>query len=138
MSSKNRPTKVLIVEDDTDIRDLMQALLETEGYEADAACNGQDALDRLRAKSDSELPDLILLDLMMPVKDGFAFREEQKRDPRIADVPVVLITADAHFEEKRTRIGARAAIRKPLDLDKFLKLLDELTRAPAATTSLSP
>jgi CheY-like chemotaxis protein len=120
-------TKILIVEDEADIRELMQELLEIEGYSVDAACDGQDGLDRLRAYADLDMPNLILLDIMMPVKDGFAFRVEQESDPRLARIPVVVVSADAHVEEKRIRMGARAALRKPVDYDRFLMVLAQET-----------
>jgi CheY-like chemotaxis protein len=68
---------------------------------------------------------LILLDLMMPVKDGFAFRAEQESDPRLATIPIVVMSADAHIGEKATKIGARAALRKPIDFDRFFALVRE-------------
>jgi CheY-like chemotaxis protein len=122
-----KKTKILLVEDEADIRELMQEFLEIVGYAVDAACHGQDALDRLHGYSDPDLPNLILLDLMMPVKDGFAFRIEQERDPRLAHIPVVVMSADAHVEEKKLRMGARAAVRKPIDFDRFLEVLVEET-----------
>jgi CheY-like chemotaxis protein len=127
-ASVPRNTKILVVEDEADIRELMQELLEVEGYSVDAACDGQDALDRLRACADLDLPNLILLDLMMPVKDGFAFRAEQEGDPRLAPIPVVVLSADAHVEEKKMRIGARAALRKPIDFDRFFALVHEASQ----------
>jgi CheY-like chemotaxis protein len=125
-----KKTRILIVEDESDIRELMQELLELEGYSVEAACNGQDALDRLHGCADPELPHLILLDVMMPVKDGFAFRVEQELDPRLARIPVVLLSADAHVEEKKMRMGARAALRKPIDFDRFFEVLAEETNQP--------
>ncbi len=130
-SAVPKKTRLLIVEDEVDIRSLMQELLELEGYSVEAACNGQDAIDRLNRSADADLPDLILLDLMMPVKDGFAFRAEQEQDPRLAAIPVVVLTADAHIEEKKVRIGARAALRKPIDFERFLEVLVQETRPSA-------
>ena len=119
-------TAVLVVEDDRDIREAVEDLLSAEGYEVRVATNGQEALDQLRACA--QLPALILLDLMMPVKDGPAFREEQLRDVRLAKVPVVIMTADAHIEEKQARMRAHAAIRKPFDVDLLLGILAQTLR----------
>jgi CheY-like chemotaxis protein len=122
--------KILVVDDEPDILAMMQELLEIEGYAVDGACDGQDALDKLRGCADPDLPDLILLDLMMPVKDGFAFRREQEVDPRLAGIPVVMLSADAHLEEKKKRIGVEFALRKPLDFDRFFEVVTQETRRP--------
>lgn len=118
--------KILVVEDDRDIRRNMQWLLESEGYFVELAENGQVALDKLQTAND--LPGLIILDLMMPVMDGFQFREAQESDSRLAPIPVAIMTADGHVEEKKTRVGARAALRKPPDIDAILKIVEELCK----------
>jgi CheY-like chemotaxis protein len=79
---------VLVVEDDAATREALTLFLEREGYRVVAAPDGRQALERLRGPV---TPDLILLDLSMPVMDGWRFREEQRRDPSLADVPVVLV-----------------------------------------------
>jgi CheY-like chemotaxis protein len=122
---KNR---ILLVEDDQDIRDTLEEVLIAEGYRVQVASNGQEALDCLRAVAAGELPNLVLLDLMMPVKDGLAFREEQERDPVLASVPVVIMTADAHIEEKRLRMHVHAAIKKPFDIDLMLRTVAQNVR----------
>src|SRR5438445_6065998 len=80
---------VLIVDDDADVRDAMEFLLRSEGYRTVTAADGDDALTKLRAGLE---PCLILLDLMMPWKDGFQFRREQMRDPRLSAIPVVVLS----------------------------------------------
>ncbi len=110
--------KILIVEDDKDILITLQELLESAGYIAETANNGIVALENLRLAQ--VLPDLILLDYMMPEMDGLMFRSEQEKNPRIASIPILLMTADAHPDVKQMQIGARAYIKKPLDIDKFL------------------
>src|SRR5690349_1561300 len=77
---------ILIVEDDADLRDMMAQLLLLEGFDAYAVANGREALDYLHH---ADAPNLILLDLMMPVMDGWEFRREQQRDPQLAGVPVI-------------------------------------------------
>lgn len=110
---------ILIVEDDEDIRTNLQLLLESEGYVVQLAQNGQAGIDFLRGAK--TLPNLIVLDLMMPIMDGFQFRENQLKDPRIADVPVIVMTADGHVEDKQRRTAAKLLLRKPVDIDVILE-----------------
>src|SRR5438128_8871587 len=81
---------VLIVEDDADLRDMMAQLLTIEGFSATTVANGREALDYLTR---GDRPDVILLDLMMPVMDGWEFRRTQLADPALADVPVIVLSA---------------------------------------------
>ncbi len=89
---------ILIIEDSTDLQALMGRLFKSEGYTVSQALNGREALDFL--KSTTELPSLILLDIMMPVMDGFEFRNEQRKDSRLASIPVVVMTADSEPQKK--------------------------------------
>lgn len=109
---------VLIVEDDEAIADALKELLEMEGYRVKWAANGRKALELLR-KTTSH-PNLIVLDLMMPQMDGYQFRAEQEMDPALCQIPVVLMTADGHIEAKTYKIGAKAYLNKPLDIDQVL------------------
>jgi len=109
---------VLIVEDDTDLREMMAQLLSLEGYQAETAPNGRDALQYLER---GDRPDVILLDLMMPVMDGWEFRRRQVEDPRIATVPVVVLSA---VDPSRAGdLGGAAFLKKPLDFDRLLELV---------------
>lgn len=116
---------ILVVEDDEDLGENVRLLLEDEGYRVDVAPNGRAALEAL-AHADP-LPSVILLDLMMPVMNGFEFREAQLADPRIAAVPVVLMTADSHVPEKSARIGAAGALGKPFDINELIRVVKRLT-----------
>src|SRR5688500_11446967 len=80
---------ILVVEDDHDFREVMGELIQDEGYPTTAVANGQEALDHLRL---CEPPCIILLDLMMPGLTGWEFREQQRQDPRLARIPVAVIT----------------------------------------------
>lgn len=117
---------VLIVEDDKDIRKNLKRLLESEGYAVTVAENGKVALENLQAAA--ELPDLILLDLTMPVMDGFQFREEQEKIVRLAGIPVAIMTADGRLDDKRILTKASAALRKPANADDILKMVAMLVR----------
>jgi CheY-like chemotaxis protein len=109
---------VLIVEDDDDLREMMAQLLSLEGFQAAAVANGQEALEYLRQGT---APDLILLDMMMPVMDGWEFRRRQKSDPSMAEVPVIVLSA---LDQGRiTDISAEAILKKPLDFDRLLQLV---------------
>ena len=110
--------RILIVEDDRAIRTSLVELFTDEGYQVTAAANGHEALILLHAAK--TLPAVILLDLMMPVKDGNAFRAEQELDPRLANIPVVLMSADEELEIKKIKIGLRHHVRKPLDVESLL------------------
>lgn len=116
---KNSAMKsILIVEDDRAIAESLKELLETEGYRVHCATNGKKALELLRAGG--KYPNLIVLDLMMPQMDGYQFRAEQEMDPLLAHIPVVLMTADGQIEAKTYKIGAKAYLNKPLDIDQVL------------------
>ena len=107
---------VLVVEDDEELREVLQLVLADEGYTSRAAWNGQVALEMLQA---DPLPDLIVLDLMMPVMNGWAFRERQLGDARVASVPVIVMTATTGTDE--SAISATDWVRKPVHLDDFLR-----------------
>jgi len=115
--------KVLVVEDDKYIRETIIEILEMEGYNAAPAVDGQEALDLL-SKEDSALPHVILLDLAMPRMDGYAFREAQEKDPRIAFIPVIVMSADNSVESKRHCIGATDFLRKPPSIDDLLEAVE--------------
>jgi len=108
--------RVLIVEDDRDTREMLARFLELEGFHVTTAENGRDALVRLRATSP---PSVILLDLMMPVMDGWQFRAVQKQDPDLSQVPVVVVTA-AGPRNAVPSIDADGWLPKPVDLDALL------------------
>jgi CheY-like chemotaxis protein len=111
---------ILIVEDDRDVRGAMAALLEGEGYKVIEADDGERALHHLRSSTPF---CLILLDLFMPVMNGWKFRDEQLRDPQIADIPVIVVSADTAAPRKAADLGAVDALVKPIDFDRLLDLV---------------
>jgi CheY-like chemotaxis protein len=115
------PKTVFVVEDDRFICDSITEVLEGEGYAVVTAENGQVALERLKAWQGPI--HLIMLDLTMPVKDGFAFRREQELDPKLALIPIVVMTADGHAEEKKIQIGAKDYLKKPFELEELLNVV---------------
>jgi CheY-like chemotaxis protein len=109
---------LLVVEDDQSILETIEQLLVEEGYRTATARDGQQALDWLAQTH--EAPDLILLDLMMPVIDGYAFRRLQLADWRIASIPVVIMTAGAPSQGE---LRAQGVLQKPFDIDTFLDMV---------------
>lgn len=114
---------ILIVEDSQEIREQIGIFYKSEGYNVKLASDGSQALDIL--KTSEELPGVVLLDLMMPGMDGMQFRIEQEKDPRIANVPVLVMTADAHADVKAIKVGAKGYLRKPVELDTLLKVAEK-------------
>jgi CheY-like chemotaxis protein len=115
-----RCNEILIVEDDESIRNTLKIALEMEGYSVKTASNGKEGLDSLPKM---KTPCLILLDLMMPVMDGWAFAEAIGHDMQLATIPIVVVTA---FEKERTNSlkKVRSFIKKPIDLDLLLKQVE--------------
>ena len=109
---------VLIVEDDDDLREMMAQLLSLEGFQAAAVANGREALEYLRQQV---TPDLILLDMMMPVMDGWEFRRHQRANPTMAQVPVIVLSAID--QSRMAEVSAAAVLKKPLDFDRLLELV---------------
>jgi CheY-like chemotaxis protein len=117
MTARVECPKIIIVEDDRDIRETLALCLETEGYGVESYANGRDAIDRLRHKPE---PCLILLDMMMPIMDGAAFmREFAKLPATIVPVPVYLCSASACAEDQK-RLACHGFIKKPVDLQALL------------------
>lgn len=114
--------RVLVVDDDPDLRGLMQVMLESEGCEVVTAPDGAEGLRCARALE----PNLIVLDLMMPVLDGWGFRAEQLGDPRISKIPVVVTTAAPEKQARAAALRPQAFLRKPLDFDAFTALVRRL------------
>jgi CheY-like chemotaxis protein len=112
--------EILIVEDDSALREALAQVLSDEGYELFSARDGLEAVNCLKK---GNRPDVILLDLSMPVVNGWEFRMFQKRDPELARIPVVLITAGGYSREEVAWLEPAALIPKPVDLDVLLAVV---------------
>ena len=115
--------RILIVEDKATSRELLRTVLEQQGYAVDEALDGEDALRQVRANP----PDLVLLDLQIPARDGYDVVREIRKDPRLQTVPVVAVTASAMQgdREKVLTAGFTAYIAKPVSL---VQLRQEVSR----------
>lgn len=111
---------VLIVEDDTDTRESLQALLQMQGIDVQAVENGQEAWDLLQ--SSNPLPCVILMDLMMPVLSGWQLRERMIGDPRLRPIPVIVLSATA---DSATTLEAAAVLSKPVDFPALTRMVKE-------------
>ena len=123
MMSPDGPSahRLLIVEDDVEIRSTMEELLLDEGFDVVTAGNGQEALDHLRGTR--HLPFAILLDLRMPVMDGRTFLSRRAAEPAWAGIPVIVLTAD---HASCRVVGASSVLIKPFPLDRLLQELSDL------------
>ncbi|HXU81947.1 MAG TPA: response regulator [Polyangia bacterium] len=118
---------IMVVEDDTDIRETVAELLVEEGYRVTTATSGRDALEHLTAAP--TLPDLVLLDLMMPIMDGWTFYDHLQKEARLATLPIVVISADANVHEKAARLKPLACLRKPVGIDELLSVVARFRKA---------
>ncbi|HEY3107269.1 MAG TPA: response regulator [Chloroflexota bacterium] len=118
---------VLVVEDDPELRALFGQILADHGYAVRTAGDGLAALREMAV----ERPDVILLDMMMPVMDGHAFREAQLADPSWRRIPVIVISATSEFLDPDATLGAKAVLGKPFDFDELLALVETWASQPA-------
>jgi CheY-like chemotaxis protein len=118
------PGLVLVVDDDDDLRETLGEVLSDEGFQVRFAPNGRAALEILRDELHGDLrPCAVLLDLMMPVMSGWQFREEQRGDPLLAAIPVVVMSAGW---ESRHEVDCAEFIPKPIKLERMLGVLRRL------------
>ena len=113
---------ILFVEDSIALRDPLTALLELKGFRVGWARNGQEALDYLRQ---GQGPDLILLDLHLPDMDGWQFRRQQRRDPALAPIPVVVVSGAKHAARSAADLGAVACLEKPVGFDELIQVVHQ-------------
>jgi CheY-like chemotaxis protein len=120
------PKTVLVVDDDDELRETVCEILEDEGYKAARARNGAEGLDLLRG---TLKPSLILLDLMMPIMNGWQFREAQLRDPRLQHIAVVVMTASRNLDDNP--VEADEVLFKPLNLEALVATVQRYCGEPS-------
>ena len=125
-STKN---KILIVDDEIDIRDSLQEVFESEGYFIKTAADGYEAMHVLETEP---APNLILLDLMMPRMNGSEFYRQAQLDKRFSKIPVIVMSADRETQKKAEALGTNGYIKKPLELDEVFKKVKEYVDEPRA------
>lgn len=123
-----RAPRVLVVEDDEILRDTLVEVMGDEGHEVRAASNGEAALELLAAWE----PDLIVLDLMMPLMDAYEFRRRQRAGGLAGDARVLILSAARDLEAAADRIGADAWLAKPFRLLEVIEAVDRLVNERAA------
>jgi CheY-like chemotaxis protein len=130
-SRARRVPLVLLVEDDPEVRQMLETMLRLEKYDVVSAENGLEALERMRER----LPCAVLLDLMMPVMDGWEFRRRQLQDPTLSQVPVLCITAVPNPQEVGAGLGLQC-LPKPLDSSRLLYEVQERCGPGGRTASM--
>jgi CheY-like chemotaxis protein len=111
---------VLVVDDEEGARETVAEILRSGGYRVATAMNGEEAMRRLRAMP---APDLILLNLAMPVMNGWVFRAEQRQDPDLALIPVVLLSGAPNLEREADTLDAAGYLVKPIDVQLLIELV---------------
>ncbi len=118
---------VMVVEDDALIREMVMQVLAGEGFTAIGASNGEEALQHLR--EERVHPALILLDLMMPVMNGWQFRAKQLQDPALAGIPVIVMSASDDGD-----VPAEARVGKPFEIEVLLDTVSRFARSGSMLT----
>lgn len=126
----SKSKKILTVDDDEDIRSTISERLEMEGFNTVWAKNGRVALDYMSSTRDEELPDLILLDFMMPVMNGQEFCREKSRNNRLSHIPVVMMTANGNLINVMDKIDSSADgyMSKPMDDETILNMVNSILK----------
>ena len=122
------PPRILVVDDEPELLRALCVRLTAEGFACDTAANGREALDRLQA----DLPDLIILDLLMPEVSGYEVCRRLKVDPRTAQIPVIVLTAVPERTVTQTTewLGASSMLHKPFDTTLLLSTVRRLLKQP--------
>lgn len=125
--------KILIIEDNVSILNILKMALEESSYEVVTAENGYDALELLADMK--QLPSLILLDLVMPMMNGFEFRKAQLADNRLNKIPVILLTANNNYQDHKEKLQAYEFLNKPVDIKDLLYIMESFFFINSKTTS---
>jgi CheY-like chemotaxis protein len=132
MAAIHTGKRVLVIDDDFVTQETVSTLLASYGYRVAAACNGKDAITRLNCY---EKPDLILLDLKMPVMDGCRFCETRQQDKVLASIPVVIVSGLPDVAKQAAALGAAGYLQKPIDITVLLGMLEKCCTKQEATTA---
>ena len=119
--------RILVVDDEEPLRNTLTEALELEGYAVRSASNGAEACELVRHFR----PSAIVLDLMMPVMNGWEFLEHCRRDTDCSATPVLVISAHSKLPQEAANLGVKACIAKPFDLDVLLGAVDRIVRTAA-------
>ncbi len=121
MSSPNPVLRILLVEDDDEIRSILAEHLEYEGFQVAQASNGQEGLEKARASR----PNLIVSDVGMPILDGFEMLKALRADDRLRTVPVIVhsVMVEKGYKEKALSLGATAFLNKPCPFNEILDMI---------------
>lgn len=124
---------ILVIDDNADLRDGLRIVLEREGYTVATASNGRDALNRLYSGVE---PCLIIMDLMMPVMNGFEFREAQLADARLAKIPLIAYSGVTDPLQTAQQLHAVAYVHKPAEVEQLAALVRQFCpKSPASPGS---
>ena len=124
MEQKNASVPILVVDDDLAIRTMLETVLEDEGYQVVLAGNGQEALEQVRRQR----PALVLLDLMMPIMNGWEFLETVKTTPELKNLPILLLSASREVAATAQQGVVKGYLPKPFELDKLLFYVERFTQ----------
>ena len=120
--------RVLVVEDDRLAREALEAILEARGFSVAAAGNGREALNYLQTHRP---PDVILLDLMMPVMNGWEFRRHQKQNPALAAIPVIVCSGVEDVPAEAALVGAAGHLQKPIVPEELVETVSHFCATPS-------
>jgi CheY-like chemotaxis protein len=122
MAIAGQLSMVLLIDNDRGFQNVLTRVLSLEGYDLQCAANGAEGLKWLSRCT--ELPELVLLDLVLPVLDGWQFLAQKARNPRLADIPVVIISASEEIGKKAKAAGATAVMGKPFTIEALLNVIE--------------
>jgi two-component system, OmpR family, response regulator VicR len=128
---KEKPKRILCIEDEAEMIELMRLILSRKGYQVSGAAGGQEGLEKVR----TEMPDLVLLDLMMPDMGGWEVYQQMKADDKMKDIPVIIVTAKAQSIDKVLGLYIAKVddyIAKPFSPSELVDSVEHVLRKPKA------
>jgi len=119
--------RILLVDDDLDLQDIIKNALEIEGYDVLIANNGREALDILELQQDDNKVNCVILDLMMPIMDGTEMLDLMRKNPKLAKIPVIISTAKGAVDPK-TVSNSQSVIKKPMKIDLLYDAIEKYSK----------